>query len=90
MNKNLPKLVEYISPSSKQWTGVWLLRYRDLHLPFPGIEGETIDIVDIVLVDKIYTIIAKLYVHWQGRHTKKVPPVMSIFWAFGKRLKLES
>ena len=84
MNKNLPKHVKYIFLSSKQWTGVWFLRYTGLHLPFLGIEGETIDIVAIVLVGKIYTIIARLFGHWQGRHTK-VPPVMSIFWQFTKK-----
>jgi len=50
-------LVEYIFPSNKEWTGVWFLRYRDLHLPFTTIGKEIIN--NVVLVDKIYTIIAK-------------------------------
>ena len=52
MNKNLLKFVQYIFPSYKQWAGVWFLKYRDLHMPFPCIGGGN---TNIVLADKIYT-----------------------------------
>ena len=55
MNKNLPKLIKYIFPPSKERAGVWFLNDRDVHLPFISIGREIID--NIVLADKI---IAKL------------------------------
>jgi hypothetical protein len=57
INKNLPKFVEYILPSSKQWTGVWFLRHRNFHLHFASIDKEIID--NIVLSCNLWTIIAK-------------------------------
>jgi len=59
MNKNLPKSVKYIFPSSKDWAGVWFLRYRDLHLPLDCIGRKIIN--NIVLADKIGTIIPKSF-----------------------------
>ena len=32
--KNLPKLLKYIFPPSKEQTGVWFLWYKDIRLPF--------------------------------------------------------
>ena len=43
MNKNIHKFVKYIFPSCKEWTGVWLLMYRDLHLSITSIGRENID-----------------------------------------------
>ena len=53
-------------------------------MPFPSIGGGNIDI----LADKIYINIICLYL--QERLTTKVPPVMSMFWAFAKRPEAES
>ena len=65
MSKSLLKLLEYIFPSNKQWTGVWFLRYRDL--AFPSIGGEN---TGVVLTDKICTIIAKLFIHLRKTYKK--------------------
>ena len=86
MKKNLPKLVKYIFPSDKQWTGVWSAGYRGLHLPCASIDNR-VDI-DVILVKIIYIIMLNVCSQ-QERHTK-VPPVMSIFWALGKRPEPES
>ena len=80
LNKNLPKLVKYIIPSDKQWTSIWSAGYRVSHLPFANIDMANItDLVKttckVMLVD-----LSSL----QERLTK-VPPVISIFWAFTKR-----
>ena len=55
MSKNLPKLGKYIFPSDKQWTGVWSVGYRDLHLPCASI--DRVDIGAILL--KVICIIMK-------------------------------
>ena len=83
MNKNLAKFVQYILPSNEQWTRVqWFVKYRELDLLFRrnGRMG------DIYLVNNIWTIMLN---HSQARLTK-VPPVMSIFWALGKKPAPES
>jgi hypothetical protein len=56
-NKNLPKFVKYIFSSSKDWTGVWMLKYRDLYLLLASIGRGYIG--NIVLADKICLSIAK-------------------------------
>jgi hypothetical protein len=38
MIENTLKFVEYIFPTSKDWTGLWFLRYRNLHLCFVNID----------------------------------------------------
>ena len=48
MSKYLLKFIKYIMTSSKEWTGVWLLSYRDVYLLSTSISRENID-VDIVL-----------------------------------------
>jgi len=83
MNKNLPKFVKYIPPSSKDWTGVWFLRYMALHLPITCIGRENID--NIVLGDRLSPNHPDRI---RERHTK-VPPAMNEFWAFAKRPKPE-
>jgi hypothetical protein len=50
MNKNLPKSVKYIFPSSKYQTGVWFLRERDRHLPFTSVGSMDIDLADTNIV----------------------------------------
>ena len=83
MNKNLPKLIKNIFPSDKKWTGIRSVGYRDLHLPFASI--GRVDIIDLVNICIIKLNLCSL----QERLTK-VPPVMSIFWAFAKRPEPES
>jgi hypothetical protein len=55
INKNLPRFVEYILPSSKQRTRIWFSRHRDLHLRFASIGREIID--NIVLGCNLWTIL---------------------------------
>jgi len=80
LNKNLSKFVKYISPSSEDWTGVWFLRYRNLHLPFTCIGRE-----NIVLEDKLLP----NHLNRTQERLTKVPPAMSKFWAFVKKPKPE-
>ena len=39
------KFIKYILPSSKEWTGVGLLNYRNVYLLSTSISGEDIDII---------------------------------------------
>ena len=89
MNKDLAKFVQYIFPSSKQWTGIWFSAYWDLHLHFDSIGRESIDIIIIVLGSNLCTIIAKSFIRSQRERLTKVPPVMSKFWASGNEPKPE-
>ena len=59
MNKNLPKFVKYIFPSSKEWTRVWFLGYRDLRLHFASISTEIIDVIGLGV--NLHTISVKLF-----------------------------
>jgi hypothetical protein len=43
INKDLPKFVKYISPSSKDETRVWFLRYRDLDMRLASIGMEIVN-----------------------------------------------
>ena len=52
MSKYLLKCIKYILPSSKDWTGVRLLSYRDVHLHSTSISRVNIDILYIGLVLK--------------------------------------
>ena len=45
MSEYLLKLIKYILLSSKEWTGVGLLSYRNVYLCFTSISREKIDIV---------------------------------------------
>ena len=47
MNEYALKFVEYIFPTSKDWTGFWFLRYRNLHLCFVNIH-VIIDLCKII------------------------------------------
>ena len=71
MGKYLPKLIKYILPSSKDWTGVGHLSYIDVDLRFTSI--------DIVLYVEL---VLKLPTQLQKRLTIKVPPLMVMFWVF--------
>ena len=64
MSKYLLKFIKYIMTSSKEWTGVWLLGYRDLYLHSTSISRENIDIIlSIELVTKMdTTTITKTYI----------------------------
>ena len=44
MNKNFPKSLKHIFPSSKYWTGIWFLRERDHHLPITRVRRVDIDL----------------------------------------------
>jgi hypothetical protein len=44
-NKDPPKFIKDILPTSKEWTRLWFLRHRVLHPPFSNIGGEVIDII---------------------------------------------
>jgi hypothetical protein len=80
MSKYLLKFIKYILPSSKDWTGVGPLSYRDVYLHSTSISRENIDIVlSIELVLKSQT-----QLH-QRLTTVKEPPVMTGFWAFAKK-----
>ena len=78
----LLKFIKYILPSSKDWTRIGLLSQRGVYLPSNSIGSENIDIVlSIELVLKSHTATIRL--------TVKAPPLMKIFWAFGKKPDLE-
>jgi HD superfamily phosphohydrolase len=81
MSKYLLKFIKYILPSSKDWTGVGLLSYRDVYLHSTSISRENI-VLSIELVLKSQT-------QLQQRLTIKEPPVMRIFWAFAKKPDLD-
>jgi hypothetical protein len=49
MTKYHLKFIKYILPSSKDWTRVGLLSYRDVHLHSSSISRENIDILSIDL-----------------------------------------
>ena len=87
MNKNLAKFVQYIFPSSKQWTGIRFSAYRDLRLHFDCIGRESIDI--IVLGCNLCTIIAKSFIRSQREGLTKVLLVMSTLCASGNGPKPE-
>ena len=57
MTENLPKLVKYIFPTSKELTEVWSLRYRDL--PFTIISVGLI--VNLCTLYSYYSIVYKTY-----------------------------
>ena len=76
INKDLHKFVKYISPSSKDETRVWFLRYRDLDMRF-----ASIGMGNVILPNKICII----HVRSLRERLTNVPPVMSIFRAFGKK-----
>ena len=62
MDKYLLKFIKYILPSSKEWAGVGLLSYINVHLHSTSISRENIDIVlYIKLVLKSDTTITKTY-----------------------------
>jgi hypothetical protein len=44
MNKNLPKSLKYVFPSSKYWTGVGFLRERNHRLPVTSVGMVDIDL----------------------------------------------
>jgi hypothetical protein len=80
MSKYLLKFIKYILPSSKDWTGVGLLSYRDVYLHSTSISRENIDIVlSIELALKSQTQLQ------QRLTTVNEPPVTRIFWAFVKK-----
>jgi hypothetical protein len=79
MSKYLLKFIEYISLSSKDWTGVGLLSYI---IVYPNSTSITSRVLSIELVLKSWT-------QLQQRLTIKVPPAMKIFWAFGKKPDLD-
>ena len=79
INKDLPQFLKYIFPSSKNWTRVRFLRYRDLRLPFANIRRMYIDLTDKnvqLMLDYLYS---------RQEILTKVPPVISVFWAFVKK-----
>ena len=52
ITKYLLKFLKYILPSSKIWTGVGLLSYRDVYLHSTSVSRENIDIalsIELVL-----------------------------------------
>jgi hypothetical protein len=55
MRKYLPEFLKYIFTSSKDWTGVWSLRYRNLCTSIASRGNNN-------LAEKISTIIAKLFI----------------------------
>ena len=73
MSKYLLKYIKYISSSSKDWTRVGHLSYRDVYQHTISISRE--NILSIKLMLKSQTLL-------QQRLTIKVPPVMKTFWAF--------
>ena len=73
--KNLPKLVKYIFPTSEEWTGVWSLRYREL--PF-----TSISIMNVGVAVNLYTVITESYT--QPTKLTKVLLVISTSGAFEK------
>ena len=64
MDKYLLKFIKYIMTSSEEWTGVWLLSYRNVYLHSTSISRENIDIVlSIELVINLdTTTITKTYI----------------------------
>ena len=70
MGKYRLKFIKYISVSCKDWTGEWLLSYRD----YTSISRENILSIELVL--------DQTQLH--QKLTIKVPPVMRMFWAFVK------
>ena len=80
MSKYLLKFIKYISPSSKDWTGVGLLSYRNVYLHSTSIIRDNILSIELVLKSQTQ-LLQKL--------TVKEPPVMRIFWAFGKKPDLD-
>ena len=45
MSKYHLKFIKYILSSSKEWTGVGLLNYRDVYLLYASISRENIEII---------------------------------------------
>ena len=86
MTKYLLKFIEYILPSSKDWTGVGLLSYRDGYLHVTSISRENIDIVLYIELElKSRTQPQRR----QRRLTIKEPPVTRVFLAFAKKPDLD-
>ena len=80
MSKYLLKFIKYILLSSKDWTRVGNLSYRDVFVHSTSISRENILSIELVL---------KSHTPLQQRLTIKVPPVMWIFWAFTKKSNLD-
>jgi hypothetical protein len=78
MSKYLLKFIKYILSSSKDWTGVGLLSYRDVH---PH-STSSISRGSIVL---FIGLILKSKTQLQQRLTIKLQPVIRVFLAFGKK-----
>ena len=79
MCKYLLKFTKYILPSSKDWTGVGLLSYRNVYMCPTSISRENIQVVLSI------ELILKSWTQLQQRLTIKDPPVMRVFWAFAKK-----
>ena len=78
MTKYLLKFIKYILPSGKDWTGVRLLRYRDVYLNSTSTSRENIDIVLSIELE------LKSQTQLQQRLTTKVLSMMRVFWAFAR------
>ena len=86
MSKYLLKFLKYILPSSKDWTGVGLLNYRDVYLHSTSITGSR-ENIDIVLSIEL---VLKSQTQPQQKLTNiKELSVMSVFWAFAKKPELD-
>ena len=78
MSKYHLKFIKYILSSSKEWTGVGLLNYRDVYLLSNSISRENIEI--ILSVESV----TESWTQQQRLTTVKELPVMWVFWAFVK------
>ena len=65
--KNVPKLVKYIFPSSKEWTEVWWLKYQDC-LPFSRMNVDNMDLA------------VNLYNHYQIFYTTYKEDLQKCYW----------
>jgi hypothetical protein len=84
MSKYLLKFAKHILPSSKNWTGVGLLSYRDVYLCSTTSRKD----MDIVLY---IVLVLKSQKQLQERLTtnEKEPPAIKVFWAFAKKPELD-
>jgi hypothetical protein len=74
MCKYLLKFLKYILPSSKDWTGVGLLSYRDDSLYSTSISRENMDIQVVLSIE----LVLKSQTQLQQRLTIKEPPLMKV------------
>jgi hypothetical protein len=82
MSKYLLKFIKYILSSSKDWTGVGIMSYRDVypHSTSSISRGSIVLFIGLALKSKTQL---------QQRLTIKLPPVMMGFLAFGKKPEID-